>query len=347
MVFITIRCLLTLIFLLVAGGASVRAAVEAVPPVGAVAISSNTISVEREGDPETVDVAIWPMMIRDIDIKSNTYLMRAYVTFVWKGAIDPTETVEFMNSVNTSNLRKVKGFPKPLVLPDGRNYQWILVEGAFFVPFDLRCFPLDQHDLSFTLEDGIYSSKKLFYRFNDRDSGIEPGLTIPGWSLGKWSGGNIVHRYHQDAASSIVGSEYSALKFRMQVSRPPNLFLLRMLFPALVILIFSWSALYLHPKLIASRLAITGSSLMVTFLFQMAYFSNLPGVGYPVLMDKVFAILYLLIITTLLLVIFIESREQKNLLDDHGTAIRLGKAAILLQGVVFALYVTLVILTKG
>ena len=303
-----------------------------------------------EGDsgdsrPETVDVAVWPMMIRDIDIKSNTYLMRAYVTFVWKGAIDPTETVDFMNSVNTSSLRKVNGFSKPVMLPDGRSYQWLCIEGCFFVPFDLRCFPLDHHTLSLSLEDTTYSSKKILYRFNSADSGIEPGLSIPGWSVGKWSGKSSIHSYHQDASASIVGSEFSTLEFQVQVSRPANMFIYRMLLPSLIILIFSWAALYLHPKLIASRLAITGSSLMVTFIFQLAYFFNLPGVGYLVLMDKVFAILYLLIIATLVQVILIERREKKNVADEYKFARRLDKAGIVVQAFVFFCYLTCVILT--
>ncbi len=43
--------------------------------------------------PELVDIGVWPTLIYNLDVHSNTYFMTAYVWFVWRGELDPSETV--------------------------------------------------------------------------------------------------------------------------------------------------------------------------------------------------------------------------------------------------------------
>ena len=48
---------------------------------------------------QQVKVGFYPQNIYGLDLSSNTYYMDFYMWFNWKGDINPTEKMEFMNGV--------------------------------------------------------------------------------------------------------------------------------------------------------------------------------------------------------------------------------------------------------
>lgn len=296
--------------------------------------------VSQLTSPEIVDVGVWPTVIYNLDVHSNTFYMTAYVWFIWRGDIDPTLTVEFTNNVESWGLTKAKTYPKPIIFGDGRHYQCLRIEGRFFQPFSLLRFPLEDHKLSLSIEDNTYAADKLVYRFNQKRSGLDAGLNIPGWTLHSWSGTAQVHHYATNLGDETVGAEssdYGTILFEVKVTRPVNFFIWKMLLPLVIILLACWTALILHPSQLASRAAMTGTALLTTVFMQQGYTSSLPEVNYLVLMDKIYVVVYILIILSLVQVVIQGAMDKKHLLDDYKKALFIDKVSVALQAASFAL----------
>ena len=290
--------------------------------------------------PEVAEVGVWPTVIYNLDVHSNTFYMTAYVWFIWRGDIDPSETVEFTNNVESWGLTKARTYPKPITLPDGRRYQCLRIEGRFFQPFSLRRFPLEKHTLSLSIEDNTYSADKLIYRFERRHSGLDAGLEIPGWTVTSWKGSEGTHHYATNLGDETVGadsSDYATIRFEVQVTRPVNYFLWKMLLPVVIILLACWTALLLHPSQLASRAAMTGTALLTTVFMQQGYTNNLPELNYLVLMDKIYVVVYLLIIISLVQVVIQGALEKRHTKDDFRKAAQIDKMSVILQAVAFAI----------
>jgi hypothetical protein len=287
---------------------------------------------------EVVEVGVLPTVIYNLDVHSNTFYMTAYVWFIWKGDLDPSETVEFTNNVESWGLTKTRTYPKPISFSDGRHYQCLRIEGRFFQPFSLKRFPLEHHTVSLVIEDNTYSSDRILYRFDRKHSGLDEGLVIPGWSVTSWSGAEGVHHYATNLGDESVGadgSDYGTISFEVKVGRPVNFFLWKMLLPLLIILLACWTALLLHPSQLASRAAMTGTALLTTVFMQQGYTSSLPEVNYLVLMDKIYVVVYLLIIVSLIQVVIQGSLDKKHLLDDYRKALRIDKMSVAVQALFF------------
>lgn len=327
-----IRLPLLVAFLLTGIFSSLDAAVEKNKPTAP--------QPEKQGAaPQIVDVGVWPTVIYNLDVHSNTYYMTAYVWFIWRGEIDPTQTVEFTNNVESWGLTKAKTYPNPITFPDGRKYQCLRIEGRFFQPFSLRRFPLENHTLSLSIEDNTYAADRLLYRFDQKRSGLDSGLNIPGWTVDSWKGGEGVHHYGTNLGDETVGgdsSDYGTILFEVKVTRPVNFFIWKMLLPLLIILLACWTALLLHPSQLASRAAMTGTALLTTVFMQQGYTSNLPEVNYLVLMDKIYVVVYLLIILSLVQVVIQGAMDKKHLLDDYRKAQLIDKVSVILQAAIFA-----------
>lgn len=288
--------------------------------------------------PEVVEVGVWPTVIYNLDVHSNTFYMTAYVWFIWKGDIDPSETAELVNNVESWGLTKVRTYPKPITFPDGRKYQCLRIEGRFFQPFSLKRFPLEHHTLTLSMEDNTYTVDKIIYRLDQKNSGIDPGINIPGWSVKSWSGLAGIHHYLSNLGDQTVGTngtDYGSITFKIEVTRPVNFFLWKMLLPVLIILLACWTALLLHPSQLASRAAMTGTALLTTVFMQQGYTSNLPEVNYLVLMDKIYVVVYLLIIISLVQVVIQGGLDKKHQLDDYEKAQFMDKVSVAVQAVIF------------
>ena len=297
-------------------------------------------SVVQPAGPEIVDVGVWPTVIYNLDVHSNTFYMTAYVWFIWRGDIDPSETAELINNVESWGLTKVKTYPKPITFPDGRKYQCLRIEGRFFQPFSLKRFPLEHHTLTLSMENNTYTVDKIIYRLDQKNSGIDPGINIPGWSVKSWSGLAGIHHFPTNLGDQTVGvggSDYGSITFKVEVTRPVNFFLWKMMLPVLIVLIANWTALLLHPSQLASRVAMTGTALLTTVFLEQGYSSNLPEVNYLVLMDKIYVVVYLLIIASLVQVVIQGALEKRHLLNEFKKAQWVDKISVVVQAVAFIL----------
>ncbi|NDB96853.1 MAG: hypothetical protein EBZ78_11955, partial [Verrucomicrobia bacterium] len=135
---------------------------------------------------QVVKIGFYPVSVHQLNIADNTYYIDTYVWLRWKGAIDPTKTIEFVNMVEDWNHEQSILYIKPKTEKDGTIYQIMRVEGLFVQPFSLSDYPLDHQRLSIKVEDQIHGADKLAYEFDLENSGVGDLVKIPGWNLDGW-----------------------------------------------------------------------------------------------------------------------------------------------------------------
>ncbi len=178
--------------------------------------------------------------------------------------------------------------------------------------------------------------------------GLDSGLTIPGWTVQSWKGRKGVHHCANNMGDETVGSDssdYGTILFEVKVTRPVNFFIWKMLLPLIIIMVACWTALLLHPSQLASRAAMTGTALLTTVFMQQGYTSNLPKVNYLVLIDKIYVVVYLLIILSLVQVVIQGALDKKHLLDDFRKAQLIDKTSVVVQAMVFMIALWVIIVT--
>jgi hypothetical protein len=282
-------------------------------------LSPNALSKPATLPPqaEQVEVGIFAVNIYDVEITSNSFYADFYVWFKWKGDIDPITYLEVSNSISDWAMMSVPAHPEPERLPDGRYYQISRLEGRFLQSFDLKRYPLDEHDLSIFMENSVYTTDKLVYVADHDQSGRSDFLAIPGWSIDGTEISSLVRTYDTNFGDSRLSgqTQHSVLRYSIHISRPWSFFSWKLLLPLVIVLASSWGALLLAPTLVDSRVALPVTALLTAVFLQETYSDALPDLGYLVLMDKVYVIAYILIFTSILEVIitayWISQDEEK------------------------------------
>jgi hypothetical protein len=250
---------------------------------------------------QIVTVGMYVNTVYQLEVANSTYYLDAYIWFKWRGDIDPTATLELTNMVEEWGAMITPLSEEPEFLPDGSKYKMLKVEGRFMQPFLLSDYPLDRQRLSVYLEDNTYGADQLAYVMDQDGSGYGHMLTIPGWQIENWSSQQLTHDYGTFFGAEANGgaSVYATLRFDLEISRPINFFLFKLMLPLLIILGASWMALLMHPGLVDARTGLPGMGLLTAVFLQQAYSDGLPEVGYLVLIDKIYAVAYAMIVLTL------------------------------------------------
>jgi hypothetical protein len=294
---------------------------------------------------EQVKVGVYPINIYSLDIATNTYYLDAYVWFNWKGETDPITNVEFTNAVEEWGLTRQYAYPEPIPQPDGSNYQIVRIEGRFFQPFDISRYPLDQQRLGLQIENSIYPAEKLVYASDEADSGFANGLVIPGWRISGWQMQEYLHHYDSrfgDQSEQVV-KPYSAIRYELLIFRPVSYFIWKLLLPLIIVLFAGWGSFLVHPSYVDIRSAMPTTALLTTVFLQQAYSYQLPEVGYLVLLDKIYVLAYILIISTLVEATITGNWITQNLEANDGKVKRLDRIFLMGQGIVLVVGLLLLV----
>lgn len=301
--------------------------------------ASGTI-VEVNGPPaigaQVVKVGMYVNTVYQLEVESSTYYLDAYLWLKWNGDIDPAGTLELTNLVEEWGAMVTQLNEEPIELPDGSQYRLLKIEGRFMQPFILADYPLDRQRLSVYIEDSTYGADTLVYEMDTTGSGYGHMLAIPGWQIESWSSQQLQHNYGSFFGAEGAGgaSTYSTLRFDLEIARPVNFFIFKLMLPLLIILAASWMVLVLHPRLVDARTALPGMGLLTAVFLQQAYSDGLPEVGYLVLIDKIYAVAYAMIVLTLLRAIW-TSRGDIDTAADILQARRTDRLLLATQVVVF------------
>ncbi len=258
--------------------------------------------------PQEVETGIYLINVFDLDINRHSFYADCYIWFRWKGELDPMN-IEFVNAVDKWGATVAPFYEEAQVLEDGSYYNGMRYEGRFYHAFDLERFPLDEHQLDLRIENVDYSSDSLVYVADSSAAFIREDFHLPGWDLLEASSQSQNHTYPVNFGNAgKAASAYSNFTFFFRLRRPLNYFLLKLLLPILIVIIASLGALFIHPSSIDARISLPIGGLLSTVFLQQSYSSALPDVGYMVLMDKIYLLVYALIAAIMLRVVLAGNR---------------------------------------
>ncbi|XGB41758.1 MAG: hypothetical protein LVS60_16195 [Nodosilinea sp. LVE1205-7] len=283
---------------------------------------------------QVIETGIYANHLYDVNVASNTYYLDAYIWFKWNGKIDPVENLELTNAVEAWGLTKTVLQAENSQLPDGRKYQIIHVQGRFVHPFQLSRFPLDRQRLTITLENSLYPVDQLVYLPDQQQSGYAESLAVPGWQIRGFDLQSLIHDYKTNFGEPLPASgkaTYSALRYQLTTERPVSYFAWKLLLPLVIVLISGWGAFLLSPKYTDSRLALPVTALLTTVFLQQSYADSIPDVGYLVLLDKIYALAYVLIILSILEAIITADWARADSENALDRIIRLDRQSLIAQ----------------
>ncbi|MFZ4639897.1 MAG: hypothetical protein ACOYMP_05790 [Nodosilinea sp.] len=283
---------------------------------------------------EVVETGVYVNNLYDLNVSSNTYYLDTYIWFKWNGKINPLENLELTNAVEEWGLTQTVLQEESGQLPDGRQYQIMHVEGRFVHPFQLSRFPLDRQRLAITIENSLYPADKLVYVPDQQQSGYSETLAVPGWQLRGFNLQSLVHDYKTNFGEPLPANgkaTYSALRYELATERPVSYFTWKLLLPLVIVLISGWGAFLLSPRYTDSRIALPVTALLTTVFLQQSYGDSIPDVGYLVLLDKIYALAYVLIILSILEAIITADWAREDMENAFNRIIRLDRQSLVVQ----------------
>jgi Neurotransmitter-gated ion-channel ligand binding domain/Neurotransmitter-gated ion-channel transmembrane region len=251
-----------------------------------------------DSGPTEISVGMWMTDISSIDSAQETFTAEIAVVLRWKdprlvhtgnGVVRyPLEQiwhprvgiVNETNSVSRKMPDSVEVDPKGMV-----TYRQRYV-GAFTQPLRLQSFPFDRQTFRVQLVAVRYQSNEVKFvpdqdwlRDGIKDAGgISPSVTLPDWTVEKWELKPLVYAlapHHQ----------YSSYAFEFTAARNVSHYILKVMFPLVLIVIMSWAVFWMDPIHSNSQISIAITSMLTLIAYRFSTDNQLPRLPYMTRLD--------------------------------------------------------------
>ena len=274
--------------------------------------------------PQDVAVGFYPYTIYALSQQDNIFSADFYMWMRWKGELDPTATVEFVNNVERSEFVSNRVFEKPVVFDDGQSLQQMRVQGKFSQPLSLHNYPLDKHELNIALQDNTFPIDELIYREDVGQSNLASKIVLPGWKITGWKITSEPQTFSTDFGDirKKERAAYSTIRFTLSIERTLSFFVWKLMLPLAIVLLLGCSALFIHPEYSDTRLGAPTTALLSLVFLQQSYSSTLPEIGYLVLLDKIYVLAYVVVLVLMISTIITSAKVRQGGDENIAQAIR-------------------------
>lgn len=198
-----------------------------------------------------------------------------------------------------------------IVDPQGNvQYQQRFI-GKLSSPLNLKDFPFDRQTLPVTLLSIRYGPEEIDLQVDEKRFTMQKGTSVVGWSV--------------KLDKPRVGSEYfdvqdrylSRIDFNLAAQRHTRHYLLKIIFPMLLIIFMAWAVFWIDPSMIGTQIGVATASVFSLILFHFRVGQLLPKVSYLTRLDK--AVLgATLVVFFALAITIITSRLAKSGKEELG-----------------------------
>src|SRR5712671_331269 len=282
--------------------------------------------------PTQVSVGIWIADISSIDSAQQTFTAEIAVVLRWKDprlahtgkgiARYPLEQIWHprVGIVNETNSVSRKMPDSVEVEPDGTVTYRQRYVGAFTQPLRLQSFPFDRQTFRVQLVAVRYQSDEVIF-IPDQvwiqegfkgAGGIADSVTLPDWTIEKWELKPLLY-------ALTPGHQYSSYAFEFTAARNVSHYILKVMFPLVLIVIMSWSVFWMDPIHSSAQINIAITSMLTLIAYRFATDNQLPRLPYMTRLDA-----FILMGTVLIFFSLIEVITTTILETNHRA--RLAKA---------------------
>lgn len=223
--------------------------------------------------------------------------------------------IEFTNAVGKIDL----GTPVRKESSGGTNYCAYRIKGEFQGEFLFPDYPFDTQELVIRFRHNRLRRENLIY-VKDLEGMKQTRPSVLGKN-GQWDLVDAVFFKDIMKNRSTLGDprlfdemadmEYSRFNGVVTIKRKSRSFFVKNLLPVMIIIMLAYLSFYIPLDQFSTINSILSGSILSIALFHLKLSSELPGIGYEVVLDKVFYTLYLLIAFSLLVVLLSLHREKR------------------------------------
>ncbi len=241
--------------------------------------------------PVPVEVGTYVNQILALDLKGNQFSVDFYVWFRWKGdSVKPFDTFDLANGRITSKIGIVKKD-----LPGGVHYASARLLATVNKFWDLRRYPLDDHQLTLEIEDNENEDNLLMYVPDRANSHASPTVEVPGWRVAGTSQSVIAHKYATNYGDTSIPtgneSSYSRFVSAVEIQRPTHVRrFFKVFFTLFVSTIISWLAFWVRPKETGPRISLCVGSLFAAAAATFAINNMLPDTNATTMADRLIVV---------------------------------------------------------
>lgn len=239
-----------------------------------------------EKEPVRVEVGTYVNQILSLDLKGNQFTADFYIWFRWKGDAKVFDTFDLANGRITSRTGIVKKD-----LDGGVHYASARILATITKFWDLRRYPLDDHQLTIEVEDNENEDNLLVYVPDKLNSSISPAVEVPGWHVAGTSVSVTSHKYATNYGDTSVptgnASSYSRFVSAVDIKRPGHVGrFFKVFFTLFIATVISWLAFWVKAKETGPRISLCVGSLFAAAAATFAINNMLPDTNSTTMSDR-------------------------------------------------------------
>jgi hypothetical protein len=235
-----------------------------------------------------VEVGVMLLDIEEVNSVSQSFVANFYMNMRWQDTslahAGPDSISRDINEIwhpriQILNQQKLtRTFPETVeILPDGEVIYRQRVWGSFSQPLDLVDFPFDSQRLEITLVEVGFGTTDIRYKIGP-SSGIADSLSIPDWQILGWD-------FATDTIQLNEALNSEAAVFSLDVKRHYSFFVLKVIFPLILIVAMSWLVFWIDPSMAASQISVSVTAMLTMIAYRFAIGGMVPRLPFMTHMD--------------------------------------------------------------
>ncbi|MFN3076795.1 MAG: hypothetical protein ABT940_07950 [Alphaproteobacteria bacterium] len=239
------------------------------PPAGA------TVEAPKKTEgPDAVKIGLFIVNLQDLNFVNDSFAVDFWIWADYRSdRIQPFKTMEFVNA-RTSTVSLPSRQEK-----SGLFWAQEKIQGVFRHQWNMNNFPFDRHVLSLIFEEGLEDTSRVVYVADDKASGIDKNIRIPGFRVTKVSIGSTERQYDSNFGDPDVpsSSKYTQLRANIELERDSLMLFIKLNAGIYVTFMVSMLCFLVLPSLPATP-ALLGSVLSTVVGAMFAAIINLRAV---------------------------------------------------------------------
>ncbi len=257
---------------------------------------SSVLTLAQTESPQQVNVGLYLLNMGKFDVATGSFTADFYLSLKCPNNCSEPK-FEFMNG-------RAATIDKEIDLPREKFYR---IQANLNSPVDLKKFPFDSQEVQITLEDKEKTSRELQYVPLQKESGIDKSIVFTGWNIDGWRAEVKDHYY------PVYDETYSQYVFTIDLSRIVLNSFLKTFLPVIFIMLIVLGSFIIDPDKVATRLTMTGSSLVAAVMFHVSISNQIPPVGYLTFADQFMVLTYFVLLLSFIInITLLELQERKH-----------------------------------
>ncbi len=157
------------------------------------------------------------------------------------------------------------------------------------ITINMRAFPFDDQDINIAVIPFTKNYNQMKFKIANKRQGISKLAHLPQWYV------KGVSLKVGEIATDSIGPNTPAYILTIHYDRKSNFYVLKVLFPLVVIVILSWSVFWLIDQPIVNSVAIGLMALLTIIAFQWVIADNTPKVSYHTFFDALLTLSYTIV----------------------------------------------------